>query len=511
MALIELGLNRISVEQRSVWDGHLTTTQQALLTGSIPGAWEPAVLGACIERLSGVLAAADVDALVRPHLPWIARQMVTKGEVVLLLDDRLRLVPVEEFELAGSAASRRYRSLTTQGTSRSETYRTVSPEQVVHAVIRPEPNQPWRGRHWWNAGFAVRQLVYVDEAIRQAGAEPRGTLLPTVAAESEKRLRKLLAGLMSLRGGLSSHPLLGRQGEQNGPSPAPVRLQTNSLPELVKAHESLRSDLAESLGVPGALLGYGLTTQTSRPDALRAWIASTAGGTGARPGAAGAIGYRTLFGASGSIESTPRNGCPAGIAGLVQRGCATTRGGDMTGVLGRITRAGNYDSLVSVADVRTALNLQSDAPTDMRLAMHVGEAAMRVEGLTRVVLPTQTWQYTIRREYFLEHDSHPDAIFLPGLFALGTTTPTVSVADADGAAIPVTAEVQGHGEEIWIQGEDWFVHHPLPITGSISRGVAPSKLPADLRSAIITQVEMLVDGFTPLGEASIVRTVSRWR
>ena len=129
-----------------------------------------------------------------------------------------------------------------------------------------------------SGGIAVSQLAALDAALQQDAAAPRGTLLPTTASETPERLRKLMGALMRLRGGLSSHPLLGRMGESNGPSPTPVRLQTSDLSQLRQAQETISGEFAESLGIPRSLLGIGSTGQTSRVDVLRGWIASTGNG-----------------------------------------------------------------------------------------------------------------------------------------------------------------------------------------------------------------------------------------
>ncbi len=253
-------------------------TETAILTGSIPGLWRPGVLESCISRLSGVLAASDSDPILAGLVPWISRRIVESGEVVLLLDDYLRLLPVEHYELQGSSSQRVYKSLTVAGPTRTLEYRGISPEQVVHAVFRPAPGMPWRGRSWRDSGYVVRQLAAIDVALRQEAAAPRGTLLPVAAGEAPGRLKKLLQGFRNLRGGLSTHPLLGRQGELPGPSPSPVRLQTSTLPELLRAREDLSAALAESLGFARVILGMGSGGQVSRPDGLRAWLASTASG-----------------------------------------------------------------------------------------------------------------------------------------------------------------------------------------------------------------------------------------
>ena len=281
MALISLGLDKVQGPPLQVrsdqWSGLLSPLEQNILTGS-SGTWSPGVLAACVSRLSGVLSAGDVDPALLGLLPWIARQVVERGECVLLLDDALSLRPVSAYELTGSSSGRTYRTLTVNGPDRSQEYRNVSPSQVVHSVIRPVPNSPWRGQHWRQTGGIVASQLRaaVDAAIEQEGKQPRGSLLPVVAAESPQRLTKLMGALMRLKGGLSSHPLLGRQGENPGPSPTPVRLQTNTLPELLRAREDLSAALAESLGFSRVTLGIGVGGQVSRPDGLRTWIATTA-------------------------------------------------------------------------------------------------------------------------------------------------------------------------------------------------------------------------------------------
>ena len=268
------------VEHRAAADPHQAMVDAALLgTGYGGGIWHPSVLSASVNRVTGIFAGADCDPVLAGLVPWISRQLVENGECVLFLDNSLRLRPVTGFDLQGSTDNRVYRTLTVSGPTRSHEYRDIRPEQVCHAVTRPCALQPWRGESWRvSAGIAVSQLAAIDAALHQDAAAPRGSLLPTVAAESPQRLTKLMGALMRLKGGLSSHPLLGRQGENPGPSPQPVRLQTSDLSQLRQAQETISGEFAESLGIPRSLLGIGSTGQTSRVDVLRGWIASTGNG-----------------------------------------------------------------------------------------------------------------------------------------------------------------------------------------------------------------------------------------
>ena len=283
MALVELGLSRHgpSLSQRSeALENQLPAVEAAIISGQISGSWTPGILAACTNRLTGVFSAARVDSRLRPLLPWIARQMVEQGEVVMLLDNDLTLRPVSEYELHGTGESRIYNALTINGPTQQTEYRRVTPEQVVHAVIRPLPMMPWRGEHWrQSTGFTSTQLAALDRAILQDAAAARGTILPIDSDDPAHKKAKMLGQFLRLRGGLAMHPLSGRESyERQGPPPRPLRLQSADMAQLREARESLAADFAESLGFSRVTLGIGQGGQVSRPDGLRSWVASTATG-----------------------------------------------------------------------------------------------------------------------------------------------------------------------------------------------------------------------------------------
>ena len=275
--MISLNLSTPHREVRSASPGD-AVIEAVLGGGGYSGTSVPGVLGACTSRLSGVLSSGDVDPILHGLLPTIARQIVEDGEVILFFGPDLKLEAVSSYDMVGSSENRIY-TIDVAGPSRTLTYRNIGQEQVVHGIVRPQRHQSWKGEPWRQSGGAlVSQLAAVDQAIKEEAGQPRGSLLPTVSAEAPQRLAKLMGALMRLKGGLSSHPLLGRQGESPGPSPQPVRLQTNSLGELLKAREELSSALCESLGIPRVLVGFGAGGQVSRPDALRSWLSTTASG-----------------------------------------------------------------------------------------------------------------------------------------------------------------------------------------------------------------------------------------
>ena len=273
--MIQLNLDIPRRETRSATPGD-AVIESILSGGGYSGTSVPGVLGACISRLSGVLSSGDVDPILHGLLPTIARQIVEDGEVILFFGPDLKLEAVSSYDLTGTSENRIY-TVDIAGPSRTMTYRNIRQNQVVHGIIRSQRHQSWRGEPWRQSGGAlVSQLDAADKAIREEAGQPRGSLLPTTAGESPPRVKKLLSSLLRLRGGLSSYPLLGRQGESPGPSPQAIRLQTSSLPELLKARADLSAALAESLGFSRVILGMGTAGQVSRPDGLRSWIVSTA-------------------------------------------------------------------------------------------------------------------------------------------------------------------------------------------------------------------------------------------
>ena len=167
----------------------------------------------------------------------------------------------------------------------------------------------------------------------------------------------------------------------------------------------------------------------------------------------------------------------------------------------RIVTAGDYGSLVTPDMVRSALNLREDHPSLLSLKHRIAEAATRIEGLTRLVLASSKW------EYVLDLEDEQEALEVSGLFAVGAD-PTISVSDADGTAIIVTATVQGLGDILQVVPDSGTLSGKVTI--EVTRGVTADKLPADLRSAVITQVEQLIDEFNNMAEGSILRTCSRY-
>ena len=194
--------------------------------------------------------------------------------------------------------------------------------------------------------------------------------------------------------------------------------------------------------------------------------------------------------------------------------------------VGRITAAGVYDSLLDVDLLRSALNFRSDHPTDANLQHRIGEASQVIEGRTRLVLPVQTWEYTYDQEYFYYGNYYggyygqtgylKDSLRyleIPGLFRPGST-PVVAVTDSNGDSVNVKSTILGIGTELRIEPlsetDPAFHSLDLPMKISVQRGVSSGDLPADLRAAIITQVEMLVEGFSPMAENSIRRICYRY-
>ena len=168
----------------------------------------------------------------------------------------------------------------------------------------------------------------------------------------------------------------------------------------------------------------------------------------------------------------------------------------------RIITPGSYGGLVELQLVRDALNMRADHPTDAALRLRVAEASRRIEGLTRMALPAATWEHSF--------SVLPDFLEIPGLFPVGThVRPTAT--DSAGRIWPVSGQVQGRGESARVTPTrgDW-TQATVPLRVHLVRGVNADTLPEDLRAAIITQVEQIVEGFNMAGENAILRTCSRY-
>ena len=174
-------------------------------------------------------------------------------------------------------------------------------------------------------------------------------------------------------------------------------------------------------------------------------------------------------------------------------------------VISNIETPGTYGGLVDAELVREALNLQDNAPSNAALIFRIEESAQRIESLTRLVLAESVWNY-----YADAADLTANLITIPGLFAVGQD-PTVAVTDDDGGTVAVTSTILGTGDELRIEpSAGTFAQLALPLTVQITRGVTKDHLPGDLRMAVITMIEQITDGFSPIAENSIIRACSRY-
>ena len=186
--MIQLNLDIPRRETRSATPGD-AVIESILSGGGYASPSVPAVLSACVSRLSGVLASADIDVALVGILPAIARQIIWTGEIVLFLNPDLRLEIVTSYDMAGSAENRVY-TIDINGPSRSLTYKNVGQDQICHSIIRPSPMAPWRGEGWkQSAGIVAVQLErqWIKPSIEQEGRQPRGSASAcNVASESPR-------------------------------------------------------------------------------------------------------------------------------------------------------------------------------------------------------------------------------------------------------------------------------------------------------------------------------------
>ena len=298
-------------------------------------AWRPAVLDACSRRTAGVLASMEYDSAFRGLWPWIASRAIECGEVVLYLDNDLRLREVIDYELEGTASMLRYQSVTLEGPTRSEIYRSVEASQVIHAVLRPCRTMPWRGEKWRECGHVVPQLCAVDIAIeldgRRApwngdscnlerfpgGPHPKGSETPGTGR----------GPLIPASGRTFGH---GRDGAFPSPGETSTQHHDRTTNGAVSTVGRPLREFGRSprLGGPWPDRGHDTTGRLAfldRHDSGGVGVHSADGG-GKGAGASRYAGYTPRTGRTYPVESTSRHGRKIEGQGMVCGGCRETGG-----------------------------------------------------------------------------------------------------------------------------------------------------------------------------------------
>ena len=174
-----------------------------------------AALEACAGFVGRSFASAEVDApdLMRPALSpgclsMIARALIRKGEIVLLIDvdlDRgLTLLPAASHDVDGGPdpATWRYRC-TVGGPERTLTYDDVPAAGVVHLAYARDPETPWRGVGPLQvAQLAGRLSAQTVAALADEAGTPHGAFLPTPAPGQDGSIAALRSDAGKAKGDL---------------------------------------------------------------------------------------------------------------------------------------------------------------------------------------------------------------------------------------------------------------------------------------------------------------------
>ena len=180
---------------------------QALL--AVAGGDVASGLTAGIEICSGqwqrAFASADmtpgpVAEMLRPHLGYIGRSLIRRGEVVFQIDAEggatLQLLPATTVTVHGGANPSTWTyELTLSGPSELRT-RTLPANLVLHLFYGTEAANPWKGLSPIEAASTTRKLLdNIELRLAQETGGTVGNLIPVPNLESTAQLQTDLQGL----------------------------------------------------------------------------------------------------------------------------------------------------------------------------------------------------------------------------------------------------------------------------------------------------------------------------
>ena len=220
------------------------------------GQWQRAFASAEITP-EGVVA-----DLLRPHLGFIGRSLVLRGEAVFEVDvdGDLRLLPASTITVEGgpSPSSWIYQ-LTLAGPSETVT-RTLSADRVLRLYYAQSATNPWRGISPIEASGTTKKLLdNLEEKLAQETGQSVGSLIPVPNVDSTGDLQTDIRGLKGQVALVESMAL----GHGTGATGAPpgdyvVRRIGANPPDVLRG---LRREVEESIlaacGVPVTALSAG--------------------------------------------------------------------------------------------------------------------------------------------------------------------------------------------------------------------------------------------------------------
>ena len=241
---------------------------QALL--AVAGGDVASGLTAGIEICSGqwqrAFASADmtpgpVAEMLRPHLGYIGRSLIRRGEVVFQIDaegGRLQLLPATTVTVHGGANPSTWTyELTLSGPSELRT-RTLPANLVLHLFYGTEAANPWKGLSPIEAASTTRKLLdNIELRLAQETGGTVGNLIPVPNLESTAQLQTDLQGLKGKTVLVESTSTGWSTGASQGvPSGdfTPRRMGANPPEVLAKLRRETEQSLLAAAGVPITVL-----------------------------------------------------------------------------------------------------------------------------------------------------------------------------------------------------------------------------------------------------------------
>ena len=266
-------------------DGNYTDLVVSALVATATGR-VPAGLTAAVEIAAGAwgraFAAAQlpegvVGDLLRSHLQFIGRQLVTSGEVVFVVDDEpdLALVPASTCSVIGGHRRESWEyELTLPGPSETLT-RTVGSGRVLHLQYSHDPDRPWKGLSPILASETTKKLLSnMEVRLSQEASTSVGYVIPVPNTQSASELQQ---DLRQLDGKLSLVDTVKEWGAGASSAPssdfAPKRLGFDPPESLHTLRRQVEESILAACGLPPSFLTSA--DGTSGREDYRRFIAAT--------------------------------------------------------------------------------------------------------------------------------------------------------------------------------------------------------------------------------------------
>ena len=206
-----------------------------------------------IEGEAGTLMPSSIREL-------IGRQLVLKGEAVLIPGNSLNLLPVGSFDITGGAdpMSWVYR-LDVMAPSGIEV-QNLPGANVLHPRVNVDPQAPWRGRSGFDlASATVATATRMEKSAGDEAKMPVARLIPSagVSTPQQTRQRGDFWGEEIGKGGLFVIPLGAHRDRQSISRPSADVIHPDPSVGHVAMRREAAIDLLGVAGVPGALVDAG--------------------------------------------------------------------------------------------------------------------------------------------------------------------------------------------------------------------------------------------------------------